>query len=60
MNVLGVGVSAVDMPSALAAIERWITEGGSHYVCVTGVHGVMESQRDEEENTGVNALRDDV
>ena len=25
----------------------WITTGARHYVCVTGVHGVMESQRDE-------------
>ena len=46
MNVLGVGVSAVDMPRALAAIAQWVGEGGAHYVCVTGVHGVMESQRD--------------
>ena len=48
MNVLGVGVSAVNMPQALAAIAAWTAEGGSHYVCVTGVHGVMESQRDDE------------
>ncbi len=46
-NILGVGVSAVDMPAALAAIEAWIDRREPHYVCVTGVHGVMESQRDE-------------
>lgn len=48
VNVLGVGVSAVNMPQALASIDAWIDSGGSHYVCVTGVHGVMESQHDEE------------
>ena len=46
VDVLGVGVSAVNMPMALAEIERWVESGQRHYVCVTGVHGVMESQRD--------------
>lgn len=46
VDVLGVGISAVDMPGAVAEIERWIVQRESHYVCVTGVHGVMESQDD--------------
>jgi N-acetylglucosaminyldiphosphoundecaprenol N-acetyl-beta-D-mannosaminyltransferase len=46
VNVLGVGVSAIDMSIALDVIERWISAGDRQYVCVTGVHGVMESQRD--------------
>ena len=46
VDVLGVRISAVDLPMALDEIERWITSRESHYVCVTGVHGVMESQRD--------------
>ena len=46
VDVLGVGVSAVNMPMAVAEIGRWIAEKEKHYVCVTGVHGVMESQRD--------------
>lgn len=46
-NILGVGVCAIDMDMTLETIDAWI-EGGDHqYVCVTGVHGVMESQRDE-------------
>jgi N-acetylglucosaminyldiphosphoundecaprenol N-acetyl-beta-D-mannosaminyltransferase len=45
--VLGVHLSAVDMDGALGEITRWIEEGRRHYVCVTGVHGVMEAQRDE-------------
>lgn len=48
VNVLGVGISAVDMAGALAVIDRWIVRRAPHYVCVTSVHGVMESQRDDE------------
>jgi N-acetylglucosaminyldiphosphoundecaprenol N-acetyl-beta-D-mannosaminyltransferase len=46
-NILGVEVSAIDMEMALRTIEAWISRRESHYVCVTGVHGVMECQRDE-------------
>jgi N-acetylglucosaminyldiphosphoundecaprenol N-acetyl-beta-D-mannosaminyltransferase len=48
VDILGVGVSAIDMDRALEEIERWVVEQEPHYVCVTGVHGVMESQRDPE------------
>ena len=47
-NVLGVGVSAVNMDTAQQTIFDWIDRGERHYVCVTGVHGVMESQRSTE------------
>jgi len=47
-NVLGVGVDSLNMSLALQTIEKWIEQGESNYVTVTGVHGVMESQRDEE------------
>lgn len=46
VDVLGVAVSAIDMDVAIAEIERWIEERDRQYVCVTGVHGVMESQKD--------------
>jgi N-acetylglucosaminyldiphosphoundecaprenol N-acetyl-beta-D-mannosaminyltransferase len=45
-DILGVGVSAIDIPSAVDTIARWIAEGRQKYVCVTGVHGLMESHRD--------------
>jgi len=45
-NVLGVGVSAVNMEEALRACDELIAAGGRGYVCVTGVHGVMEAQQD--------------
>ena len=47
VDVLGVHVSAVDMDQTLDILDRWITEGHREYVCVSGVHGVMESRRDE-------------
>lgn len=47
VDVLGVGVSAVNMEMATRAISDWIASGAREYVCVTGVHGVMESQGDE-------------
>jgi N-acetylglucosaminyldiphosphoundecaprenol N-acetyl-beta-D-mannosaminyltransferase len=46
-NVLGVGISAIDMPGALLLSDRLLQEHGKGYVCVTGVHGIMEAQRDE-------------
>jgi N-acetylglucosaminyldiphosphoundecaprenol N-acetyl-beta-D-mannosaminyltransferase len=46
-NILGVGVSSLDMPAAVSAIEQWILRGERHYVCITSVHGVIESQYDE-------------
>lgn len=46
VDVLGVEVSAINMNMALDSIAGWIDTGGRSYVCVTGVHGVMESQRD--------------
>ena len=44
-NVLGVGISAVNMRTAIDAILGWVERRERHYVCVTGVHGVMESVR---------------
>jgi len=45
-NILGVRVSAITPAHALDTIEGWIRRREQHYVCVTGVHGVVESQRD--------------
>ena len=46
VDTLGVGVSAINMPMAVEQIRQWVSQGSRHYVCVTGVHGIMESQRD--------------
>lgn len=48
VNVLGVGVSATSMDEAVGRLVEARQNGESGYVCVTGAHGVMESQRDEE------------
>ena len=45
-NVLGVGVSAVDMQEAVSRSMQLLERGDKAYICVTGVHGVMEAQRD--------------
>jgi N-acetylglucosaminyldiphosphoundecaprenol N-acetyl-beta-D-mannosaminyltransferase len=45
-NVLGVGVNAINMEQALSLFDSWLSNGVRGYVCVTGVHGVMEAQKD--------------
>ncbi len=45
-NVLGVRVSATDLSTAVDMADRWIAAGNRGYICVTGVHGVMEAQKD--------------
>ena len=46
-KVLGVRVDAVQIPEAIARIRGWIDERRSgNYVAVTGMHGVMEAQKD--------------
>ncbi len=46
VNILGVGVSAINMDQAVRTIAAWLRAGEPSYVCVTGVHGIMESHRD--------------
>jgi N-acetylglucosaminyldiphosphoundecaprenol N-acetyl-beta-D-mannosaminyltransferase len=47
INVLGVGVSAINMDLALEAIVDALDRREKGYICVTGVHGVSEAQTDE-------------
>ena len=47
-NVLGVHVSSINMDEAAELSDCHIQSGGRGYVCVTGVHGVMEAQADPE------------
>ena len=48
VDVLGVKVSAINFPQSVALADEAIRSGKSGYICVTGVHGVMEAQRDSE------------
>ncbi len=45
-DVLGIRVSAVNMALAVRLAEKWIDAGSPGYVCLCGVHGVMEARRD--------------
>lgn len=45
-RIMGVNVSAITMADALRTVEEWIERREQHYVCITGVHGVIESQSD--------------
>lgn len=46
-DVLGVRVSAISLPAAVDYFEAAIASNSRTYVCVTGVHGVMECQSDD-------------
>jgi len=43
VNILGLEVSAINLKMAIDTIDDWIRRREARYVCVTGVHGVMES-----------------
>lgn len=45
-DVLGVRISAVNMQSAVRLAEALIERRKPGYVCLSGVHGVMEAKRD--------------
>jgi N-acetylglucosaminyldiphosphoundecaprenol N-acetyl-beta-D-mannosaminyltransferase len=47
INVLGVGISAINPEMAVSTIDRWIRERSRQYICVADVHSVMECQRNE-------------
>jgi len=46
VNVLGAGISVINLQAALAAIGEAVRVRRKGYICVTGVHGVMEAQED--------------
>ena len=47
VNVLGVGICEINRSSGLEQVMRAVEERRKGYICVTGVHGVMEAQQDE-------------
>ncbi|MBI3453072.1 MAG: WecB/TagA/CpsF family glycosyltransferase [Rhodospirillales bacterium] len=47
-NILGVRVSVVTIPHAVAVIDGWIDTHAASYVCITGAHGVVSSLEDRE------------
>jgi N-acetylglucosaminyldiphosphoundecaprenol N-acetyl-beta-D-mannosaminyltransferase len=53
-NVLGVGLSAINLDLAVAEVARALERKTKGYVCVTGVHGVSEAQKDPAFRTILN------
>lgn len=48
VNILGVGLSALNRELAVSEIIEAVQQRRKGYICVTGVHGVMESYDDPE------------
>jgi len=47
-NILGIGVSAINMTDALVTIDGWVKRREPNYVVVTPAHAVMNGYRDPE------------
>ena len=45
VNILGVGVTGVNLPEAIATLEKWREERRRDYVCCVTVHGLVMAQR---------------
>jgi N-acetylglucosaminyldiphosphoundecaprenol N-acetyl-beta-D-mannosaminyltransferase len=48
VNILGVGISAINITQAVGTIDEWIQRREQHYVTVTPVHGIMDCWNDPE------------
>ncbi len=46
VNVLGVGVDPVNMDGAVLIVETQLKTKKKGYICLAGVHGIMEAQKD--------------
>ena len=55
INILGVGISAINLQQAIRQIDQWIAGGDAQYVNVCSVHTVMECQNEERLRRLVNA-----
>jgi len=54
VNILGVGISAINMPLALDQLACWIEERQRVYVVVCPVHPIMASQFDDHQRAALN------
>jgi len=55
VNVLGVGVNPTNMSETLNLIDNHLGGARKGYVCVTGVHGIMEAQRNSDLRDVINS-----
>src|ERR1035437_2847736 len=44
--ILGVPISAMNIPLALAAVRQWVSQQKSAFVCFREVNGLMDAQGD--------------
>lgn len=54
IDVLGVGISAVNMSTVMAEIENWIGRGRREYVCAVDVNSLMHAQWNSEVRGALN------
>lgn len=54
VNVLGVGISPINLAMALDHLDSWIKHSDRRYVCVCTVHTVMQCRRSERLREVVN------
>jgi N-acetylglucosaminyldiphosphoundecaprenol N-acetyl-beta-D-mannosaminyltransferase len=54
VNILGVGITAVNLMQTVEILEKWRAEGRREYVCCASVHGLVEAQRDPEVRSALN------
>jgi N-acetylglucosaminyldiphosphoundecaprenol N-acetyl-beta-D-mannosaminyltransferase len=54
VNILGVGVTPVNLPQTVEILEKWQAEGRREYVLCTTVHSLMEAQKDPELRSALN------
>jgi len=47
-NILGVGISIINMKNAVEFSDSLIHTGGRNYICITDVHGIVKAQSDAE------------
>lgn len=60
VDVLGVEIACVDPARTLRAINTWLEGGERTYLCLTGVHGVMEAQEDPSVAAALNGAGMDL
>lgn len=57
VNILGVGITPVNLAQAVATLDEWSCEGRREYVCCVSVHGLVTAQRDPEIRDVINRAR---
>jgi N-acetylglucosaminyldiphosphoundecaprenol N-acetyl-beta-D-mannosaminyltransferase len=54
VNILGVGVTPLNLVQAVKTLDEWRQNGRRDYVCCVSVHGLVTAQRDPEIRSALN------